>query len=391
MHCYLGKREGSENWYIYQYDERTGQCPRFSTRTTDRESAEKKLAEHIIKLPHRQILSDATLVKVMLRYWEHHGQHIFARDTVRRVMGLVAEHEPMTRVYEWPIPKQKEFAFKLAKTDSTRRRYMGVVRAALQWAADGGEIPTMPAVYKVQATDAEGVRPFSLDELKALCEGCRNEHERRFMLLMLSTAPRPGATLDLTWDRINVETGVVNYVKPGRRLTKKRRAKSPLCAPALAYFNERRSVGPVIQWNGRALKGHKMTFKRIAERAKVSGTAYGVRKAVSIWLRQQAVHEWDIKGMLGHAIGGETERYAHYRPEYMRAAASAVERLLVEIRPSWLASYLPVPVESVPRETQVAVVNGNFGARDRDRTCDPYHVKALHLEDFQILKSANDD
>src|SRR3954466_6265436 len=50
----------------------------------------------------------------------------------------------------------------------------------------------------------------------------------------------------------------------------------------------------------------------------------------------------------------------------MRAAANAVERLLVEIRPSWLASYLPAPLENVPRETQVAVVNGNFGARDRD-------------------------
>jgi hypothetical protein len=32
---------------------------------------------------------------------------------------------------------------------------MGVVRAAIQWAADGGEIPTMPAVYKVQATMAK--------------------------------------------------------------------------------------------------------------------------------------------------------------------------------------------------------------------------------------------
>jgi hypothetical protein len=391
MHCYLDKRSGSPNWYIYQYDERTGQCQRTSTRTTDRTAAEKKLAEHIIKLPHRQLISDATLVKVMLRYWEHHGQHVFARDTVRRVMALVVEHEPDTRIYEWTIPKQKQFTAKLAKTDSTRRRYMGVVRAAIQWAADGGEIPTMPAVYKVQATDAEGVRPFSLDELRALCGGCVHEHERRFMLLMLATAPRPGATLDLTWDRINTQTGVVNYVMPGRRLTKKRRAKAPLCSSALAYFNERRSVGPVIQWNGKRLRGHRMTFKRIAERAHVTGTAYGIRKAVSIWLRQQAVHEWDIKGMLGHAIGGETERYAHYRPEYMRAAANAVERLLVEIRPSWLASYLPAPLENVPRETQVAVVNGIFGARDRDRTCDPYHVKALSLEDFQSLKSANDD
>ena len=70
------------------------------------------------------------------------------------------------------------------------------------------------------------------------------------------------------------------------------------------------------------------------------GTAYGIRKAVSIWLRKEGVPEWDVKGMLGHAIGGETERYAHYRPEYMRAAAASVERLLRKISPPWLASYM---------------------------------------------------
>jgi integrase len=391
MHCYLEKRDGSPNWYIYEYDPSTGQCERFSTRTRDRATAERKLAEHILKLPQRKLINDATVVWVLLRYWELYAKGIFASDTVRRVMGLVAEHIPTTRVYDWPIGQQKEFATKLATKDSTRRRYWGVIRAAIQWAVDGGELPSVPALMKVQATDGEGVRPYTLEELSALAEACLHEHERRFWLLTLTTAPRPGATLDLTWDRINAETGVVDYVVPGRRLTKKRRAKAPICPPALAYLNDRRSVGPVIQWNGRQLKGHKMTFGRIAERAKVKGTAYGIRKAVSIWLRKEGVHEWDIKGMLGHAIGGETERYAHYRPDYMRAAADSVERLVRHIRPSWLASYLPAEIPSVSRETQVLVANGIFGGRDRDRTCDPYHVKDLLLQGFQWLKPSNDD
>ena len=383
MHCYLKQRENGI-WYIWEYDDATGRCNKRSARTRDSAAAEKKLAEHILRLPQRQLINDATVVWVMLRYWEHHGQHIFASDTVRRVMGLVAEHEPTTRVYDWPIGRQKEFVAKLANRSSTQRRYWGVVRAAIQWAVDGGELPSLPGLMKVQATDGEGVRPFDLDELGRLAEACLHEHERRFFLLTLTTGPRPGATLDLTWDRIDSSTGVVDYVVPGRRVTKKRRAKAPVCPAALAYLNERRSVGPVIQWKGRQLAGHKMTFGRIAARAKVAGTAYGIRKAVSIWLRREGVHEWDIKGMLGHAIGGETERYAHYRPEYMRAAAASVERLLTLIRPSWLSRYLPVPVS---RETQVLEV---VGGRDRDRTCDPYHVKDLLLDGIQWLKPAND-
>ena len=183
MHCYLDRRDGSPNWYIYEYDERTGQCKRYSTRTSDRSAADAELADHVIKLPRRQQITDATLVKILLRYWTHHGEGTFASDTVRRVMGLVCEHEPETRIYEWPIPRQKEFAAKLAKKSSTQRRYMGVVRAAIQWAFDGGELPSMPAIYKVQATDGDGVRPFSVTELSQLFEACRREHERRFMLL----------------------------------------------------------------------------------------------------------------------------------------------------------------------------------------------------------------
>jgi integrase len=384
MHCYLKPRKSNGIWYIWEYDDSTGQCRMLSTGTRDRAKADAKLAEHILKLPQRKLISDATVIWVLLRYWEHYAKDTFAKDTVRRVMGLIAEHEPETRVYDWPIGKQKTFAAKLATKDSTRRRYWGVVRAAIQWAVDGGELPSLPALMKIQATDAEGVRPFTVNELRSLADACQHEHERRFMLLMLTTAPRPGATLDLTWDRINPETGVVDYVAPGRKQTKKRRSKSPLCAPALAYLNERRSVGPVIQWNGRQLRGHKMTFQRISARAGVTGTAYGIRKAVSIWLRREAVHEWDIKGMLGHAIGGETERYAHYRPEYMRAAAESVERLLREISPGWLGSYLAVE-QRAERKSMI------IGARDRDRTCDPYHVKDAVLQGFQWLKPANDD
>lgn len=349
MHCYLKQREENGIWYIWQYDEQTGQCQRFSTRTRDRGAADKKLAEHIIKLPQQQF-ADITLIQIMLRYYEHYGKQRFSRDTIRRVIGLVAEYEPETRLYDFNIARQTTFARHCGKTMSTQRRYMGIVRAATQWSFDREEIPTMPAFVKIVAQDNEGVEPFTIDELRALFAAAEHDRERFLLLLCLSNAPRPGAAVDLTWDRINAETGVVDYNMPGRERTKKRRARAPLPDLARAYLEAHRSIGPVIQYRGRRQKGFKMTFMRLAERAKVNGTIYGIRKAASIWLRKEGVPEWDIKGMLGHAIGGETERYAHYRPEYMRAAADSMERLLREICPPWLAPYLPVQSASeLPR------------------------------------------
>lgn len=389
MHCYIKRRPEPDGiFYIYQYDSATGQCPRFSTRTRDPELAQRRLAEHIIKIP-KQKFSGITLITIMLRYYEHHGSQAFSKSTIRTVMRRVVQHEPQTRLDEFTPARQKQFAHKLNVSSSTGRRYIGILRAATQWSFDNGDIPQMPAFYKPQANDGDGVRPFEPNELRALFAGAIHERERRFLLLCLSTAPRPGATLDITWDRI--KDRVANYIVPGRRKTKKRRAIAPLCDLASAYLEAQRSVGPVIQYKGRQLKGFKGMFRRLAKRAGVVGTAYGIRKAVSIWMRKDAVPEWDVKGMLAHRIGGETERYAHYRPEYMRAAADSLQRLLTEICPDWLASYLPVHQHHVSRETQVLVSNADFGARDRDRTCDPHHVKELRLVDFQHLKPANDD
>jgi hypothetical protein len=389
MHCYLKRRTEPDGiFYIYEYDAASGQCQRFSTRTRDPGAAEQKLAEHIIRLPKQQF-SGITLVTIMLRYYEHHGSKAFSTSTIRTVMRRVVEHEPETTLDEFTIPRQKSFVAKLDISPSSARRYHGVIRAAAQWSFDNGDITQMPAFYKPQANDGEGARPFELWELKALFEAAQLEHERRMLLLCLSTAPRAGATLDVTWDRLR--NGVINYNVPGRRKTKKRRAIAPLCHTAAAYLEAHRSVGPIVQYRGRQLKGFKMTFMRLTKRAGIVGTSYSVRKAASTWMRGEGIPELDIKGMLAHSLRGETERYAHYRPEYMRAAADSLERLVRAICPPWLASYLPVEPASVSRETQMLVGNGDFGGRYRDRTCDPFHVKEATPDIFQGLIAANDD
>lgn len=82
----------------------------------------------------------------------------------------------------------------------------------------------------------------------------------------------------------------------------------------------------------------------------------------------------DVRGMLGHSLGGVTDVYARFDPAYMRAAADSLDRLLRAVCPGWLATHLPVS-----------------GGRTWDRTTDPYHVKDEALPIIQTLKAANDD
>lgn len=346
MRRWLAKRKGSPNWYIFEYDPKTRERRRIGTGTTDRGQAEKELARYIIRDPQQGLVSDATLVHVMLRYWEHHARRFASRDTAKRVLALVAEHEPTTKLYAWGIPAQESFAAKLSDEPNTRRRYFGVVKTAVSWGFKRGELPHMPPMLSMTEQRRAGVSPFNLAQLQALCKAATAEHERRLLLLCIATCARPGAVLELTWDRIDFESATADMLVPGRKETKKRRSVVPLAPTALAYLRGQRSIGPVVQWAGKQLAGHKMTFRRLCKRAKVEGTAYGIRKAVAIWMRREGVPLSDVKGMLSHSLGGATDRYAHFDPKYMRAAAESIERLLRQIDPPWLASSWPASADN---------------------------------------------
>lgn len=390
MHFYLKARNGI--WQICWTDD-AGRPQRKSTRTRDWGKADLQLAEH--KLTHARPrdlqLSQVTLDAVMVRYWEHHGKTRFDPETIKRVIGVVAKKMPCLTLDKLTIARQEEFVRDTGWKPGTARRYIGVIRAGMEWAFSRGEIERVPAVLNIEVEDGPGTRPYSLDELRLLLVAARSEHERRLLVVLIATGCRPQAALQLTWDR--VADGVADFNVPGRRKTKKRRARAPLAPTVSKWLEARRGLGPVIQYRGKPMKGHRMTFQRIAERAGVTGTIYGIRKALATWLRQQNVPEWEVGALLGHRVASATtERYAHHRPDFMAATVAAVEALLAAICPVWLDIPETVKVGSEGQGLRIRLVSNDlFGSREWDRTTDHLHVKEAGPEEFQRLIPANDD
>jgi integrase len=339
MRYYLKPRSGI--WYIC-WTGADGSPNRKTAGTRDRGEAELALARHQLEhsRPRDQALTTVTIEGVLVRYWQHHGQTRFSPEVIRRVIALATEHLALVTLDQLTIGRQEQFIRDAGLKPGTARRYLGVIRAALEWSAARQEIERAPRILRVEVEDGPGAAPYAINEQSALLGAAQHEHERRFLLLAIATGARPEALLQLTWDR--VKDGVVDFNVPGRRRTKKRRARAPLTGTVAKWLEDQRGLGPVVQWRDKQLKDHKMTFKRLAERGGVVGTAYGLRKALATWLRQRNVPEWEVGGILGHkATSATTERYAHHRPDYMQATNAAVEALLLEICPGWLASYLP--------------------------------------------------
>ena len=393
MRFYLKQRE-NDIWYIC-WTKPDGRPGRTSTRTRDSKEAERVLARHLIEhdRPRDQLLTATTVETVLIRYWANHAKKLSDRGIVRRVIGLVCEHAPMLSLADLTIPRQEQFIREAMPgvKDGTRRRYMGVIRAAISWSFQRGEIERMIPVVKPQAVDGSGARPLTPAEIGRFLAAAELEHERRMALLLLTTGPRAQALLQLDWSRVT--DGAVDYDVPGRRRTKKRRARAPLSPTVARFLEDRRSVGPVIQWAGKSLKGHRMTITRLMKRAGIDETSYSLRKGIATWMAERDVPEWEIGRLLGHRVGSSTtERYAHHRPSYMRATKEAIEALLRDIAPSWLASYLPTPIEAAePIAKIVNAANGLDGSREWDRTTDHLHVKDDIAELFHGLTPANDD
>jgi hypothetical protein len=392
VRCYLRKRDDSPYWYICQRDERTGRLRRISTGETDRVVADRKLAEYILKLPALQASGDTTLVQIMLRYWQKHASTLPSRNEVRRAMGYVCELEPHTRIVDWDIPAQLAFVERMTGSATTRKRYFGTVCAAVRWHVNRGELKFVPPLAKVRAKGGKGVKGLDVEELRAVFAAAKLEHHRRLLVLCLIAAPRPGAALQVTWDRIDAKHGLIDFNVPGVDHGKKGRAIAPVAPTAARWLEARRSIGPVVQWHRKPLRSHSMAFRRLSEAVGFKVCAYQIRKGVSTWLRFRGVPELDIKGMIAHRMAGETERYAEYRPEYMRAAADGVEALIREIAPPWLPTLFPVAekAEAVAATFSMAV-NGLEIGPCRDRTCDQLLKRADVLAAEQQLKAANDD
>ncbi len=390
MRFYLKERKGI--WQICWTDD-AGRPQRKSTCLRDRGQAELKLAAHQLThaRPRDLQLSEVSLAAVMVRYWEHHGKTRFDPDTIRHVMGVVALKMPELTLDRLTIARQEDFVRDAGWKPGTARRYIGVIRAGMEWAFSRGEIERVPAVLNIEVEDGPGTRPYSLDELRQLLSAAASEHERRLLLILIATGCRPQAALQLTWDR--VRDGIADFNVPGRRRTKKRRAKAPLTPTVSKWLEGRRGLGSVIQWAGKEMKGHRMTFERVAARAGVVGTAYGIRKALATWLRQQNVPEWEVGAMLGHRVASAmTERYAHHRPDFMAATVTAVEALLAEICPVWLDIAETPAIGCKPTGERIRMIsNGLVGSREWDRTTDHLHVKDMVAQQIQSLTVANDD
>ena len=154
-----------------------------------------------------------------------------------------------------------------------------------------------------------------------------------FIVLALTTAGRREAILDLTWDRVNFERGLIQ-LGDGRKRTKGR-ATVPIHESARPYLEaafKAKRTRHVIEYADRAVRSVRTGFDNACAAAGLDDVSpHVLRHTAAVQMAEGGAPMSEIAAVLGHSDSRITERvYAKYSPGYL---AKAVGKIGWTVRP----------------------------------------------------------
>ncbi|KFI30987.1 integrase [Haematobacter missouriensis] len=205
---------------------------------------------------------------------------------------------------------------------------LGHLSTALNWAAKARIIDRAPHIVRPKKP-APKDRYLTRDEIDRLLSTLETPHIRLAVILMLSTAARIGAILDLTWDRVDEKRGRID-LRRDMDGPRKGRAVVPInpgLRASLLSARESAQTEYVIEYAGAPVRSIRTGLQSACKKAKLTGvTPHVFRHTAAVHMAEAGVPMSAISQYLGHSSTSITERvYARYSPEYLADAALAVD------------------------------------------------------------------
>jgi integrase len=210
------------------------------------------------------------------------------------------------------------------RTNSTIRTELEALRACLRWHY-GKEAPQITAPPPSKARE----RYLSRDEAERLLAAIETPHVRLFVEMALGTGARMGAILDLTWSRVDLEHGTIDFEPAGRDKTNKRRTVvgiTPRLKERLLEARKGALTDHVIEYGAKPVASVKKAVGAAARRSGVPCSPHVFRRTAAVWMAMADVPMDRIAQVLGHTTTRITyANYARYSPRFMADAIAALD------------------------------------------------------------------
>lgn len=210
---------------------------------------------------------------------------------------------------------------------------LGYLRSALRYAEKSGLIDRAPHIWR-PAKPTPKERFLSREEISDLIDAASAPHVRLAIILMLGTAGRVGAILDLEWSRIDFDRGVIN-LRLEDSATRKGRAVVPMngmTRAALTVAHQAALTDYVVEYGCGPVRSIRKGFANACDRAGIEGaTLHTLRHTAAVMMAEAGIPLSKISQYLGHSNTQITEMvYARFAPSHMQDAADVLN--FTEIR-----------------------------------------------------------
>ena len=315
------------------------------------------------------------LADVLVRYWSGHAEALPSAEQARIESALILEHFTTAAVADLEPARVDAFVDWLRATGRSGGyigRVLSTLRAALNWCHRRGELASVPFVRTVEPGEAYD-RVLTPAQLARLWDAAEPVHLQRYFMILSCCAARPEAVPELRGRQIDLAHRRLDFNAPGRRQTKKRRPVVPICDTLLPWLEgfgvDVPVVHVVVGGRAKAVDSVRTAWRLMVARAVATVRGEGATKAHRLWrlsdrlgawaavaaakaeaagiggiapktvrhtagteLRARGVPEWEAAGFMGHrTMYRTTEVYAKYRPDYLAAAARAIDAWWLEI------------------------------------------------------------
>lgn len=266
--------------------------------------------------------------------WAAYQMHLGDRPTavtIKSTGKAVLAHFGAYRPDQIDIPLCKAYTakrFKDGRKQGTIHTELGHLRSALMFAQKVRMIDRAPHIER-PAKPMPKERFLTDKEIRKLREAAHAPHIQLAIQLLLSTAGRVGAILDLTWDRVDFIGGKINLRLPDG-VTRKGRAVVPMNAglrAALSVAKEAALSEYVVEYAGERVKSIRKGFDNAVTRAGLQDvTIHTIRHTAAVHLVQAGVPIDQVAQYLGHSNSAITySTYARYSPDHLSGAAEILD------------------------------------------------------------------
>ena len=427
-------------WYACRYDARSRRTRRRSLKTADFEQAKIELAALVAAAPQggragqsAPANSEVMTLAVLNAYREDRGVLLASGDLVDRALVLFSDYLEAADalaapVSFWTPARQLDCAKWLRDSHGhspaylarlfniMRSAFIDATRVKLRADPAGGTIEAAliaaaPAIIARQDAIAAHLgiaarkprrKTLALEEMAPVLDSIQSEHLFRFAILSLCTWARPQAVIDfdpaaqIDWHGLTLD-----LAPPEWRPTKKRRPLQPLTqciADWILTWQQADAGAPLLRYKRQRVGTTKQAWRRIGRELGIDGfSQYSFRHFMADQCRMlfRRVPREQRSRWLGHVVrdgSRTTEHYEGQDPLALADVALATDCILallaercrrplfaIEVRLN-RSDLDAIGARAMPKN---AVKSRKDGGRDRDRTCDPYHVKVVALEDFR--------